>query len=87
MGFGISLFCHRKNFVQNSSNVATLKTDKPTLSQISCSVNVNIEVEPHSVEHTSPDKFADVANKFITKYTNANEPTEIIAITVSSLIL
>jgi hypothetical protein len=55
-------------------------------SQTSAFVRVRIDVEPKSVEHTSPEILADVENKFITRYPTASEPTESIAIAASPFI-
>ena len=56
-------------------------------SHTSAFVRVSIDAEPNSVLHTSPERFADVENKFIIRYPIASEPTEIMAIAASPLIL
>lgn len=48
--------------------------------------NVKMEVAPNNVLHTSPARFVDTENKFISKYPIAREPTEIIAMAASPLI-
>lgn len=53
----------------------------------SASVNVNMEVEPNSVVHTSPDKLPDTGKRFMSKYPTAREPTDIIAIAASPFTL
>jgi hypothetical protein len=56
-------------------------------SHTSAFVSVRIDVEPNNVEHTSPEIFDDVENRFITRYPTASEPTESIAIAASPCIL
>ena len=41
--------------------------DSPMQSQTSDFVRVRIEVEPNKVLHTSPDRFAEVENRFISR--------------------
>lgn len=68
-------------------NTAATITDMTTHSHTSALVSVRIEVEPKSVLHTSPEIFADVENRFITRYPTASEPTESKAIAASPWIL
>ena len=45
-----------------------------------------MEVEPNSVLHTSPERFAEVEKMFISRYPTASAPTEIMAMAASPLI-
>ena len=47
---------------------------------------VSMDIEPNSVEHTSPLMFALVANTFINRYPMARAPTDSIAISASPFI-
>ncbi len=53
---------------------------------ISLLVRVKIKVEPNSVLHTSPERFAGGEKIFIKKYPMARAPVEIIATLASPLI-
>lgn len=57
--------------------------ERITHNQTSLFVKVKIEVEPKRVLQTSPVKFDEVENIFISKYPIAREATEIIAIAAS----
>ncbi len=50
-------------------------------------VSVSMEVEPKSVEHTSPDTLDETENTLSIRYPTAIEPTESIAIAASPLSL
>ena len=67
-------------------NTPTTTTDKIAHNHTSVCDRVNIDVEPNKVEHTSAAILDEVANRLISKYPTANEPTEIIAIDASPLI-
>ena len=67
--------------------ITTTATDSTTHSQTSNEVSVRIDVEPKSVEHTSPERFDDAEKIFIIRYPNASAPTDIIAIAASPFIL
>ncbi len=60
--------------------------DKIPLSHTSFFLSVSIDVEPKRVEHTSPERLDEVENKFIKRYPNAREPTDIIAMAASPFI-
>lgn len=65
--------------------IATTRTERTTHSHTSETVSVKIEVEPKSVEQTSPERLDDEENKFIMRYPRARELTDSIAIAESPL--